>query len=141
KPPKRGFFERVNPVNVFRSEPKPQPKTTPLPPPKQVATPSQPETLTAANAASPVNPPSHYNYRSPAPPAPGDRAEAQRYFDQGLEAHRAHRLAEAIQAYRQATQLDPSFFEAQFYLAFAAAQAGDLATALTRYEYALAIAP
>ena len=141
KAPKRGFFERVNPVNVFRSEPKPPPRPTPLPPSRQSTAPAQPERMTAATPTSPTAPASRYNYRSPAAPAPGDRAEAQRFFEQGLEAQRAHRLNDAIQAYRQATQLDPSFFEAQFYLAFVATQTGDLATALTRYEYALAIAP
>jgi Flp pilus assembly protein TadD len=139
--PKRGFFDRVNPVNVFRSDSKTAPRTTPLPPSKQATAPAQPETLAAAASVAPAGSPSRYNYRSPAAPAPGNRAEAQRYFDQGLEAQRAHRLNDALQAYREATQLDPSFFEAQFYLAFAATQAGDLPTALTRYEYALALSP
>ena len=58
-----------------------------------------------------------------------------------MQAQRALRLSDAIQAFSEATRQDPSFFEAQFYLAFTAAEAGDLATALTRYEYALAIAP
>jgi len=114
---------------------------TPLPAPKEASGPAQPEAVTTFAAAAPTGAPSHYNYRSPAAPAPGNRAEAQRFFDQGLQAQRANRLDEAIQAYRQAAQEDRSFFEAQFYLAFAAAQAGDLSTALTRYEYALAISP
>jgi tetratricopeptide (TPR) repeat protein len=138
KTPKRGFFDRVNP---FRSEPKPAPRVTPLPAPKEASGPYQSEVVTAPVTATPAGPPSRYNYRSPAPPAPGNRAEAQSFFDQGLQAQRANRLNEATQFYRQATQQDPSFFEAQFYLAFAATQAGDLATALTRYEYALAISP
>jgi Flp pilus assembly protein TadD len=140
KAPKRGFFDRVNPVNVFRSEPK-QPRTTPLPPPKQSAAAASPEATASAKPSSPGGPWSRYNYRSPAAPAAGNRAEAQSYFDQGLEAHRAYKISQAIQAYRQATQIDPSFSEAQFYLAFAAAQSGDLPTALAHYEYALAIAP
>jgi tetratricopeptide (TPR) repeat protein len=141
KPPKRGFFERVNPINVFRSEPKPPATTTPLPPATQASVTAQREPAAPGPAAPPAGPYSRYNYRSPATPAPGNRAEAQRYFDQGVEAQRAHRLNDAIQAYRAATQSDPSFFEAQFYLAFAAAQAGDLVAALSRYENALAIAP
>ena len=136
--PRRGFFDRVNP---FRSEPKPAPRVTPLPAPKEASGPYQSEVVTVPMTATPAGPPSRYNYRSPAAPAPGNRAEAQRFFEQGLQAQRANRLNDAIQAYRQATQQDPSFFEAQFYLAFAATQAGDLATALTRYEYALAISP
>jgi Flp pilus assembly protein TadD len=139
--PKRGFLDRVNPINVFRGDSKPPPRTTPLPPAKPPTASAQPETMAPVAAASAAGTFSRYNYRSPAAPDAGNRSEAQRFFDQGVEAQRARRLSDAIQAYRQATQLDPSFFEAQFYLAFAATQAGDLATALTRYEYALAIAP
>ena len=136
KAPKRGFFDRVNPANVFRSEPKPPPRTTPLPAPKQSAGPvRRRHTPRLRRAAQPLQLPITRRPRA------GNRDEAQRFFDQGLEAQRAHRLNDAIQAYREATQQDPSFFEAQFYLAFTATQAGDLATALTRYEYALAIAP
>jgi tetratricopeptide (TPR) repeat protein len=141
KPAKRGFLERVNPVNVFRSEPKPAPRTTPLPPPKETPPPAKPEPLSASTPLPPSGPASRYNYRSPAKPAAGNREEAQRFFDQGLQAQQAHRLTDAIQAYRQAIQQDPSFFEAQFYLAFAATEAGNLPAALTGYEYALAINP
>ena len=140
EPAKRGFFDRVNPANVFRSEPKPGQRVTPLPAPKDASGPAQPEASTYASSV-PSGPFSHYNYRSPAAPAAGNRHEAQRYFEQGLQAQRAHRLSDAIQAFSEATRQDPSLFEAQFYLAFTAAEAGDLATALTRYEYALAIAP
>jgi tetratricopeptide (TPR) repeat protein len=141
KPVKRGFLDRVNPVNIFRSEPKPPLRPTPLPPLMDTPAPAPP--LPAATTSSPAAaaPYSHYNYRSPAKPAAGNREEAQRLFDQGLQAQNAHRVNDAIPLYRQAVQQDPSFFEAQFYLAFAATEAGQLPVALTSYEYALAINP
>jgi len=46
-----------------------------------------------------------------------------------------------VQAYHQAVQLDPSFFEAQYNLGLAATEAGNLPTALRAYEHALAIQP
>lgn len=82
-----------------------------------------------------------YAYLSPAKPAPGNRDEAQRAFDQGLQAHRARQLNEAVQAYRRATQLDPSFYEAFYNLGLADSEAGYLAVALAAYEHALAIRP
>ena len=141
KPAKRGFLDRVNPLNVFRSEPKPPPRPTPLPPLKEAPAPAQQQPVTAASLPAATGPPSRYNYRSPAKPNPGNREEAERFFAQGLQAHQAHRLNDAMQSYRQAILQDPSFFEAQFYLAFAATEAGSLPTALTGYEYALAINP
>ena len=50
-------------------------------------------------------------------------------------------MTDAIQSYRVATRLDPRFFEAQYNLALAATEAGNLGIALTGYEYALAIQP
>ena len=77
KPAKRGFFDRVNPLNVFRSEPKPAPRTTPLPPPKEAAGPAQPQPVTAASLPAATALPSRYNYRSPAKPNAGNREEAE----------------------------------------------------------------
>lgn len=141
KPAKRGFLDRVNPANIFRSEPKSSPRLTPLPPSTAAPASAQPPQVSATSPGTPTGPLSRYNYRSPDKPGPGNRAEAQHFFDQGLQAHRAHRLNDALQFYRQAVQQDPSFFEAQFYLAFAATEAGNLPTALTGYENALAIKP
>ena len=60
---------------------------------------------------------------------------------QGLQEQRAARLPEAMQSYRQATQMDPSYFEAYYNLALAAMSAGDLPQALSAGESALAIRP
>jgi tetratricopeptide (TPR) repeat protein len=82
-----------------------------------------------------------YHYKKPAKPVSGNRSEAQRLFGQGEQAHQAHRLPEAVIAYRTATQLDPGFFEAHYNLGLAATEAGNLQVALTAYENALAIVP
>jgi tetratricopeptide (TPR) repeat protein len=82
-----------------------------------------------------------YVYRSPTKLASGNRAEAERSLAQGVQAHRAQHLPEAIQAYRRAAGMDPSFFDAQYNLGLAAAEAGNASLALTAYESALAIRP
>ena len=58
-----------------------------------------------------------------------------------MQAYQAHRLPEAIQAYRMAVRQDPSLFKAQYNLGLAAAETGNLPLALTSYENALAIQP
>ena len=82
-----------------------------------------------------------YAYRNPVKPAKGDTAAAQRAFAQGLQAHQAQHLPEAIQAYRSAVQSDPSFFDAQYHLGVAGTQSGNLRMALGAYEGALAAKP
>jgi tetratricopeptide (TPR) repeat protein len=103
------------------------------------ATGAEPEagvpSLPASGAAA------RYAYKSPPKPAPGNRSDAERAFAQGVQAQEARRLPEAVQAYRLATQLDPTFFEAHYNLGLASTQAGHLAAALTAYENALAVQP
>ena len=166
---KRGFFQRLNPLNWFRAGSQPRP--TPLPS-KTVAAPSaasatapapvetvgaSPTTATAPSSAvqvspaasQPPAPPSatqapripRYVYRSPPKPSPGNRRQAELAFAQGLAAQRANRPLEAIQAYRQATQADPSYFEAFYNEGVAAHEAKVYQTALSAYENALAINP
>ena len=142
----RGFLERVNPWNLFRGPEKKSSQPTPLPP---VTEPAEPQPLVsgtqgpdngpgaaAAGAAS-----ARYHYASPPRPQPGNRAEAERYFALGVQAQAAHRLAEAVRVYRQATQSDPSFFEAHYNAGLASTEAGDLPGALAAYENALAARP
>jgi len=163
---RRGFFQRLNPLNWFRSGSKPWP--TPLPS-KTVSSPSAPKAFGAAPtsvetvSAGPVTTPAQtssvspqeaallsatqppkiprYAYHSPPKPVPGNRREAERAFAQGLQAQRANRLTEAMQAYRQAAQADPSYFEADYNLGVAAQEAKVFPTALSAYESALAINP
>jgi tetratricopeptide (TPR) repeat protein len=96
---------------------------------------------TAASATVPVSVGSlagRYNYLSPGRPNPGDRAAAERFLAQGANAQKP---ADAERAYLKATQLDPSYFEAQYNLGTAAWQLGHLSAALSAYEHAIAINP
>ena len=86
-------------------------------------------------------PPGRYAYESPPQPAPGNRSDAELSFTRAALAEQAHRLPEAIQAYRLAVRQDPSLFQAQYNLGRVAAEAGDLPLALSSYENALAIKP
>ena len=106
----------------------------------------QPAPSTAAKPAKAGTAPGpsagpRYAYRSPAKPAPGDRAQAQRAFDEGLRAQSVNRPSEALQAYRRATRLDPAFFEADYNLGLVATEARNWPAALAAYEEALAIKP
>jgi tetratricopeptide (TPR) repeat protein len=110
------------------------PETRPAPPE------ARPSPLGAA--AAPVSVAGgRYAYLSPARPELGNRLEAQRAFDEGLRAHDARQWSAAVQAYRQATQLDPAFFDAHYNLGLAATEAGNLPLGLAAYEQALAIRP
>ena len=147
KAAKRGFFQRLNPFNLFRGDKAPVP-TTPLgpaaaPPEGEPATKAAAGTELAAKPPPPTsNPPTaRYAYKSPAKPVAGNRPEAERAFAQGVQAQQAQRLPEAMQAYRLAAQLDPSLFEAHYNLGLAATDAGNLPAALTAYENALAVQP
>lgn len=148
KASKHGFFQRVNPVNLFRKEETTSQRPTPLGPAPVGTEPGIAGTGTATVAPpaglslnEPQGPPARYAYKSAGRPAAGNRAEAERAFAQGVRAQQARRLPEAIQAYRLAVQEDPSLFEAQYNLGLAAAEAGNLSLALTAYEAALAIQP
>jgi Flp pilus assembly protein TadD len=121
----------VAPPPTVARERAPLPAEPVLKPARDLPTPS-----TAARPAG-----SRYAYLSPAKPARGNRAEAQRAFDQGLQAQSANRLSEAAQAYRRATQLDPAFFEADYNLGLVATEARNWPAALSAYEQALAIKP
>jgi tetratricopeptide (TPR) repeat protein len=146
KAAKRGFLERVNPLNLFRTGERPPPRLTPLPSAgsqteSAAARSGQIEPAVATQRVSSTPSFPRYQYKSPPSPAAGDRSGAQRAFDQAVQAQQAHRLLDAVQAYAQATQLDPAFFEAQYNLGLAATDAGNLNYALAAYESALAIRP
>lgn len=141
----RGFFQRINPLNLFRSEPKPNAGVTPLSsgPEGSARENDAPRSKTndAAAVASAAPQIPRYSYRSPPKPAPGNRRDAERLFAQGVQAQRASRPAEAMQAYRQAAQVDPAYFEAYYNLGLAAAESGSSQQSLAAYENALAVRP
>jgi Flp pilus assembly protein TadD len=146
---KRSFLQRINPFNLFRSEDQTPVPITPLGPAAH-----SPQTgavsTTAAEAESldpvpsgppPQGPSGRYAYRSPPAPPAGNRDEAERSFNQAVKAYQAHRLSEAMRAYRQATREDPSFYKAHYNLGLVATESGNLTLALASYETALAIEP
>ncbi len=132
--PKRGFLQKINPANLFAADPKP-PLAAALPEPSSKG----PDRAAETSSHEPGFP--RYAYRSPAKPSGGNRTDAEVAFAQGVEAQQSHRLPEARQAYRRATQLDPSFFDAWYNLGLATAASGDVQTALLVYETALSIRP
>src|SRR5262249_42314486 len=83
----------------------------------------------------------HYTYKFPSKPAAGNHAQAERSFNDGVEAQKGHRLQEALLAYRDAAREDPAYFEAHYNLCLAAADTGNLPAALAAFEYALSIRP
>ena len=138
---KTGFFQKVNPLNLFRHAPKETARVTPLPSaaasPKAASTPPSGAALVPAGAVSLAR----YNYHSFPRPVAGNRLAAEKFFMQGLQSQRAGELPAALQSYRQATAADPAYFEAYYNLGIAAAAAGDLPQALSAGEFALAIRP
>jgi tetratricopeptide (TPR) repeat protein len=128
---KRTLLQRLNPVSLF-SDSKPAP-TLPLT-----------NTAAASDGSPPQALPSdfpRYSYHSAAKPSRGNRVEAERSFAQGIQAQQAQHPNEAIPAYRRATQIDPSYFDAYYNLGLAASEAGNLTMALSAYESALTIKP
>ncbi len=147
--PKKNVLQRLNPLKLLsrdRKQPAP-PSSTPATeslPPAVTATPGPSADRTSLKASSPAPAPrrfARYAYKHPPQPSPGDRAEAERAFAQGVQAQQANRLPEAIQAYRRAIQLDGTFFDACYNLGLAATQAGNHSLALYAYEQALAARP
>jgi tetratricopeptide (TPR) repeat protein len=143
KPAKRSFFQRINPINLFSGPEKASPQAQPQ---KDVNSPATaPETGSLAQAATDSSGGSgqfaRYVYRSPAKPEPGNHAQAEASFTQGLQAQQGQRLPEAIQAYSQAIQADPGYFDAYYNLGLVTASSGNLQLSLGAYETALAIRP
>ena len=165
-PKKRGFFERINPLNLFRAKPKETAQPTPLPTqhesvthtagattsaPPSIASTSTPPAPAPAAAAHPAAEPEspapaspeipRYPYHTIPAPAPGDRQAAEAAFTAGTLAQKSNHLAAAVADYRRATQADPTYFEAYYNLGLACGASGDLPGALVAYETALAIKP
>jgi len=109
------------------------------PAPASVPTGGYSEETKAVPASPQVWP--RYSYKAPVRQSVGNQAEAERALAQGLQAHQAQKLPEAILAYQKSTQLDPSFYKGYYNLGVAAADSGNLEMALGAYEAALAIKP
>lgn len=162
---KRSFFSRINPVNLFRREPK-EKRVTPLPPREDaagsegddsagvaasaavaplVATTSVATTISvipepaAIEPARPAYP--RYTYLSPARPEPGDAEKAGRLLDEAAGAHQAGRYAEAAEGYRKALKADPACFGARYNLGTLELDRLRPDMALPEFETALVVSP
>lgn len=80
-----------------------------------------------------------YKYLSPSPPAAGDRQAASAAFARARQAEQNDDWAGALDSYRQAAYLDPSWFVAQYNAGVLAQRLKDYPQALKSYEMALAI--
>jgi tetratricopeptide (TPR) repeat protein len=147
KPVRKGFLQRVNPVNWFNRDTamaKADPSSPVVVTPDSKARTAEPVNSAAIPqeaSAEPISVTNRYVYRSPPKPRAGDRVEAERLFAQALEAQRDRRIPEAVAGYRAATQADPGFFEAQCNLGLSAYDASDMPLSLSAHETALAIRP
>ena len=153
-----GVMHQLNPMNWFRTS-SPQTKVTqPVAsnsntnPPRPTAQPapgnqtafgtpahSQTRPIRLTQPAAPVFP--RYLYLSPLPPGKGNREAAGRVFAQAQQFERDRQYSDALDAYRQAARLDPSWFEAQYDCGVMAYRVGDFNQSLPAYEMALAIQP
>ena len=110
---------------------------TPAAEPAEPATPLRP--VNAAPSAAPAF--ARYGYLAPGRPAEGDRRGASGAFTRARVLEQASQWMEAMQAYHTATELDPSWFEAQYNFGVLSYRLGDQHQALSAYETALAIQP
>jgi len=167
---KPGVWYRLNPAHWFRSSasqkqydeggvtPLPPPGSDeavnppPSPPPKTGPTSVAPTRTSAppaaatrpANAARPTSAPSafpRYAYRSPHEPKPGDRQTATGLFTRAREFEQEQHWLDAMKAYQQAAETDPSWFEAQYNFGVLSYRLRNFQPALKAYEMALAIRP
>lgn len=158
-PPKKeksGFFQKLNPMNLFRKNDRPAPEPTPLPSPtsgdKLTPIPPQPTEPAAATPATtqgktaPTPPPrvqpiQRFEYTALTAPTAGNRSSAIVSYNQGVKMRDAGHIQEAADAFRNAVKEDASFFEAQFNLALAEYQLERHKKSLAAWQVALAIRP
>ncbi len=143
-PPKPGFWHRLfgasGRSNAGGS--KYTGNLTPLPGSESslVATTEKTTAPVAITPPAPVDFP-RYNYLSPSRPHAGDRRAASGAFTQARLAEQEEKWQLALAGYRQAVELDPSWFEAQYNAGVIAHRLRNYDSALASYEVALAIEP
>jgi Flp pilus assembly protein TadD len=155
---KPGLLHKLNPLNWFSSASQEPTVVTPSQPPvsgnERVNTTPSPSVNTAALStpkpppAKPVHiiqpaPPAfpRYLYLSPNKPRPGNRPGATIAFAQAQQFEHDGRVSDALDSYREAARLDPSWFEAQYDCGVMAYHLGDFGQSLRAYEMTLAIRP
>ncbi|MEO6035866.1 MAG: tetratricopeptide repeat protein, partial [Verrucomicrobiota bacterium] len=141
-----GVLTKLNPTSWFKKKPKPPSAVTDLPivrtnSERLIVADNQPATKSTEREPEPAPVWPRYKYRFTTKPSEGKRAEAEPFFKRGVQAQKNRDMADAIEAYREAMRLDPSFFEATYNFAMAAREAKDLGPSLGAYEQALAINP
>ena len=126
----------TNPPARSAPAPKPAPvAVTPLSPrPVRTAQPAP-----SARPAAPTFP--RYAYLSPHKPAAGDRRAASTAFTQAREFEQNSRWQDALESYREATDRDPGWFEAQYNYGVIAYRLKNYQQSLAACEQALAIQP
>ena len=82
-----------------------------------------------------------YLYLSPRKPQAGDRRTASGAFTRAREFEQDLRWPDVMQSYRQAAELDPGWFEAQYNYGVVAYRLRNYNQSLAAYEMALAIQP
>lgn len=131
KPARSGFFAKLNP---FRNDEQPSASHRSSPANAAANTHST-APLSSADATA-------QSGRAPSDaPSAGDRASAEVAFGQGQQSLRANRLAEALQSFRRATQLDPGYYEAYYNLGLTAFKLRSFVVALAAWEKAVALRP
>jgi tetratricopeptide (TPR) repeat protein len=151
---REGFFARVNPLNLFHHSPKTAQEPTPLPSKGTEHSESTASMVELADNQTPSQQPGtsggskpqrgviqRYDYHAIAMPAAGNRVAAETAFTQAAQAAKSRRLAQAISAYRQAIEQDPTYFDAYYNLALALSSSGQTSQALLAYETALTLRP
>jgi lipoprotein NlpI len=142
-----GGLRRFNPIRESNSStPRgnyTQNGVTPLTPNKPSLTVVKPPAPAKPVRLPPPAPPvfPRYLYLSPPKPRVGDRKAATVAFAAGQQAEKERDLAAAVDAYRRAAELDPSWFDAQYDYAVLAYKQNDYRRALTAGEMALALRP
>jgi tetratricopeptide (TPR) repeat protein len=109
------------------------------PPPRRPAPATNATEAVGFAAAATRSNTTSYPYATFAAPQPGDRTQAARLLNEGVQAQRASRLQEALEKYRAAAEVDPSLFEAHYNRGVAAFESGELGEALRAYERALSL--
>lgn len=138
-PPENKPEHNYNPFHWFRQAPTQQDlRVTPLPR-EDASVSAPPRPVHIVQPAPPAFP--HYLYLSPRKPEAGDRRAASAMFSRARQYEMQNRFTDALDSYRRAARLDPSWFEAQYNCGVMAFRLRDYQLSLNAYEMALAIEP
>lgn len=139
KPARRNFFQKINPLNLFRRGARDNKTSDTNAAPAQASA-SESNPVSAGRSSGRIKI-IRYKYHAVPKLVPGDREKAEKLLADGLAEHKANHFPEAMKAYHEAAQADPSYFVAYYNLAIVGAATGDISTALSAGETALAIRP